>query len=496
MRSPLGSSISTRLTRMNLLVSGSALALACLSFFLYDQVTVRDGMVNNLTAQAQLVGTNSITALTFNDPDAATQTLAAFRSNSSIESAGVLTPDGVLFAQYSKSGQNKVVVVPALAADVEEGSWFQNDGLLYVRKIKFEDKTVGLVYLQSNLDILNRRMAQYILIAAAVLLVSLLVVVLFSVAFRRSVSKPITDLAEIAQTVTRDKNFSLRVQAESEARELAILIQSFNEMLSEIQTRDSALQAARSELEQRVEDRTRQLAAANRELEAFSYSVSHDLKGPLQAINGYAYMLTEDSGNKLAPDAKNHLLQITAATRRMANLIDDLLKLSHITTTTVHQETVDISDIARTIAGELQERQPDRRVRFVIPDMPLAEGDSSLLQIAVENLMRNAWKYTSAHEDAVIEVGCKTSPAGLMFFVRDDGAGFDPELADRLFKPFQRLHSNAEFPGTGIGLATVQRIMNRHGGRVWAEGTVERGATFYFTLPPAASAVEARRRTK
>jgi signal transduction histidine kinase len=174
--------------------------------------------------------------------------------------------------------------------------------------------------------------------------------------------------------------------------------------------------------------------------------------------------------------------QINVATKRMAELIDDLLNLSRVSTTSMHREKVDLSRIAKDISDQLCRREPSRKVQFVIHQCGIVQGDSRLLRIVMENLMRNAWKYTSRHQQATIEVGCENRNGHTFFYVRDDGAGFDPALAERLFKPFQRLHATTDFPGTGIGLATVQRIVARHGGEIWAEGAVEKGATFYFSL--------------
>jgi len=217
-------------------------------------------------------------------------------------------------------------------------------------------------------------------------------------------------------------------------------------------------------------------------LEAFSYSVSHDLRGPLEVINGFSYILSAEHGADLAPAARECVQQIESASQRMAELIDDLLNLSRVSTTGMHHERVDLTRIAREIADQLCRQEPGRLVDFTIQDCEPIEGDVRLLRIVMENLLRNAWKYTSKHEQAHIEVGCERRLGRVVFHVRDDGAGFDPAYVNRLFKPFQRLHNSTDFQGTGIGLATVQRIIARHGGEIWAQGAVEKGATFYFSL--------------
>ena len=313
-------------------------------------------------------------------------------------------------------------------------------------------------------------------------MISLLVAMLLSSSFRKSIAQPIIQLAETAQTVSRNRNYSVRVTRTRERNELAVLIDSFNEMLKEIQQRDDALQKAHDELEQRVSERTRELESSNRELEAFSYSVSHDLRAPLDTMNGFSYVLWKNEANRLGEKSKEALQGIRAGAKRMSELIDDLLNLSRVTTTTMQRERIDLSEFARSIMEELCREAPDRKVEFVATARTEVYADSRLLRIVMDNLLRNAWKYTSYHDHARIEFGEASRAGQAVFFVKDDGSGFDPRSANRLFQPFQRLHSAAEFPGSGVGLATVRRIVQKHGGEVWAEGAVEKGATFYFTL--------------
>jgi light-regulated signal transduction histidine kinase (bacteriophytochrome) len=236
-------------------------------------------------------------------------------------------------------------------------------------------------------------------------------------------------------------------------------------------------------LESRVADRTLELTNANKELESFSYSVSHDLRAPLRTIDGFGQALLEDCGDKLDDNGKSHLQRIRAATQRMGLLIDDLLNLSRVTRAQLGKQTFDLSAVVSSVAHELQATQPQRKIAWNIQPGISATGDSRLLRVALENLVGNAWKFTSHRPAASIEFGKTNDRGDSAFFIKDDGAGFDPVFADRLFGAFQRLHAPADFPGTGVGLATVQRIIHRHGGRVWAESAPDRGATFYFTLP-------------
>lgn len=234
--------------------------------------------------------------------------------------------------------------------------------------------------------------------------------------------------------------------------------------------------------EEALRTTTAELQATNEELQAFSYSVSHDLHAPLRAIEGFSRALLEDYADKFDERGKDYLKRVGAATERMAQLINDLLALSGVTSSELKYEPVNLSAIAHEIVADLRRSQPDRQVTFIIADGLIASGDPRLLRVAIENLLGNAWKFTTKHRAARIEFGVSRNGGEPVYFVRDDGAGFDMAYADKLFGAFQRLHSMAEFRGTGIGLATVQRVVHRHGGRIWAEGAVERGATFYFTL--------------
>ncbi|NJL65208.1 MAG: GAF domain-containing protein [Methylacidiphilales bacterium] len=254
------------------------------------------------------------------------------------------------------------------------------------------------------------------------------------------------------------------------------------ELQAEVVERQQAEQAVQT-LNQGLQRAIVEMKAVNKELEAFSYSVSHDLRAPLRSIDGFSQALLEDCQEQLDDTGQDYLRRIRAATQRMGYLIDDLLNLSRVTRSDMHLETVDLSKLASNICTELQNSQPERQVEFVIQTGLTTQGDVRLLNVLLVNLLNNAWKFTSKHPTAKIEFAMTPSKSEIpTYFVRDDGAGFDMSYSGKLFAPFQRLHSIQEFPGNGIGLATVQRIVNRHGGRIWAEASVDRGATFYFTL--------------
>ncbi|HEX2573744.1 MAG TPA: PAS domain S-box protein [Polyangia bacterium] len=249
---------------------------------------------------------------------------------------------------------------------------------------------------------------------------------------------------------------------------------------------EAGLQQLTEELERRVEDRTAALVAVNRELEAFSYSVSHDLRAPLRAIDGFSQVLVEDYAGQLGDEGRDYLERVRAASQRMSQLIDDLLRLSRVTRSELHRLPIDLTALARDALQELASREPGRQVETVVAEGLQAEADPHLVRVLIDNLLGNAWKFTRHTTAPRIEVGTLApltrEPQPLVFYVRDNGAGFDMTYAEKLFKPFQRLHRANEFEGTGIGLAIVQRIVQRHGGRAWAEGAEGQGATFYFSL--------------
>jgi len=282
----------------------------------------------------------------------------------------------------------------------------------------------------------------------------------------------------------------------SRSDELGRLAQTFNRMTASLK----AITASKEDLAREVAERQRaeaevrqlneslsrrasELAAANKELEAFSYSVSHDLRAPLRHIDGFSKILLEDYSERLDDEGRRYLQFVREGSQKMERLVDALLSLSRITRAELHRQPVNLSEIAQSVVAGLRKDRPDRLVEFDIASGVEVQGDPVLLRVVLENLLDNAFKFTANRPDARVEFGASQGQGQPVYFVRDNGAGFDMKYADKLFGPFQRLHRDDEFSGTGIGLATVQRIISRHGGRVWAEGEVGQGAAFYFTLP-------------
>ena len=471
-------SIPRKLTWMNMLVSGAALVLASTAFVTYGLMSHRETIVRNLTIQAEIVGSNSVSALLFNDPVSVEKTLSALHASPNIVGAGVYTSQGQPFATYERNGQRSPL--PPIPPAQTQVHWLGGAGIVVARPIVFQGGKVGTVFIRSDLGEMFDLLKRYAVIVGIVLLASLAVALLLSSLIRRNIADPIMHLAETARTVSRDRIYSVRAPATRNRDELAILIETFNDMLAQIQERDTALREAHDTLELRVEQRTAQLDAANKELEAFSYSVSHDLRAPLRQIDGFSKILGDEYGPSLDAGAQRYLRLIRDGARTMGHLVDDLLKLARIGRQELVCKPVDLNPLLQSALRDLELECEQRQIEWRIGRLPVVGCDAGLMKQVFANLLSNAIKYTRHGEMAIIEVDYSASDGTL--FVRDNGAGFDQRYAHKLFGVFQRLHRMEEFEGTGVGLATVQRIIHKHGGRIWAEGVVGKGATFSFSL--------------
>jgi signal transduction histidine kinase len=476
-------SISDKFMRMTMLVSGIALLLAYVSSLAYDLYSLRQELIRSLATEASILGANSVAALMFDDKQAAENTLAALRNSPQVRGAVILRPGGGEFARYLRDPLFQFDLTNHLAPGETERYWTKGRDILLGSRIQFQGGLVGTVYLDAETGDVARRAERFGLISAGMLIICFAIALLATSTIRHVVTDPLTGLAKTAQIVTRKKDYSVRAKIPPSSDELSFLVQSFNEMLEQIQARDRALETTRSDLERRVEERTAELSSTNKELEAFSYSVAHDLRGPLQHINNIGFLLQHNSTEGLNAEGRMLVERLLEGSKRMSGLIDDLLNLSRASSHPLHRTPIDLSHIAEIISARLQAEEDSRQVRFIIARGAHVFADDGLMQVVLENLLGNAWKYTSKLESAEIEFGYAEEESGTVYFVRDNGAGFNPRYADRLFRPFQRLHSQSEFTGTGVGLATAFRIVTRHGGKIWAKGNLDQGATFFFTVP-------------
>jgi signal transduction histidine kinase len=492
-----GPSIRAKLLAIVMLTAWVALIVAGIAFVAYDWVTFTRQRLSDLTTQAEILGSLSTAALTFDDAAAATEYLSALRARPGVVEAVMFDASGSVFATYSRAGEP-----PGAPPAVEpDGHRTRGDEVLLFRAITKDGERLGTLYIRAALG-RRERLMRYVGIVLGVSVGSLAIAVLLLARLQVVIARPILEVADVAHGVIERQDYGRRVVKRSDD-EIGVLVDAFNQMLGGIQQREASLQeannalqieiadhlAARKEvaalnesLERRVAERTAELEAANKELESFSYSVSHDLRAPLRSIDGFTMILQKEFREALGEEGQRHADRVRAATQRMGQLIDDLLQLSRTIRAEMMRKRVDLSELADTVAGELAAGSPGRDVAFAIAPGLVVYADPDLMRVVLENLLGNAFKFTGKVAHARIEVGSLQEAGGTTYFVRDNGAGFDMKYAGKLFGAFQRLHAVSEFEGTGVGLANVQRIVSRHGGRIWATGVVGEGATFYFTL--------------
>jgi signal transduction histidine kinase len=480
--------IKYQLIIMTFTISLVSLWIATAAFVLYDRYTYKVDMVQELTILARVVATRSASAVMSNDKEQASRNLEVLGVKTSIISACVTTQDGQVFAYFSRTPQQ--VLDSHQESDRAKGciyhqdfiSRFSGDHLDLLQPVLWkESQKIGELHIREDLSLLNKRFGVFSVVILLIVVLSSIVAIMLSSRIQSYVSTPILSLIDIADRITRQQDYTLRAK-KFRNDEMGKLVDTLNTMLDTLEEQNRALLGVKDNLEEQVEERTKELRNINRELEAFTYSVSHDLRSPLRSVEGFSTALLEDFGHKLDPAGLDYLQRIHAASLRMATLIDSLLYLSRVSRQDVAFQAVDLVPQADEIVARLREQYPARPVAFICPKTLLAYGDKTLLVILLENLLGNAWKYTAKVTLPQVELGVVDRKGEQVYFVRDNGAGFDMKFADKLFGPFQRLHRSEDFDGLGIGLATAARIIHRHSGEIWAESIVGAGAVIYFTL--------------
>jgi signal transduction histidine kinase len=490
--------IKRKLTSVIMLTSTVVLLLTAATFIVYEVVNIRHNLRLNSEAIAVIAAEESSAAVASGNQKAAEEILSNFSARRQILLSAVYLKDGRMLARYPETAPLEAFPATPVEREYEIAGRAAN---IFV-PVSLDNKVVGAMYLKWDLSQPYRRFAWYAGSMAVILLGSLGIALAISNWLQRFISRPILELAETAEAVAVKKDYRVRAAKFGED-ELGLLTDAFNHMLTQIEDRDAALReseaqlrqalraaeaasaqvrALNAELEQRVGLRTAELASANQELEAFTYSVSHDLRAPLRHIDAFAQILDEEYGPSVAEPARHYLARIRKGAQDMGRLVDDLLNLSRVGRADAKHETVDLNRLIDDVRAELRLETDGRDIQWRVATLPPAQGDAGLIKQVFANLISNAVKYTRPRRTAVIEIDREQVDGAPAIFIRDNGVGFNMKYADKLFGVFQRLHREEEFEGTGVGLATVRRIVQLGGGRIWAQAELDKGATFHFTL--------------
>jgi len=460
--------IRHKLTLIVVLTCVLALVIAGIVTAWLDLRDTRRWLVRDSTILADVIAQNTQASLAFHDPEAAATTLRALDSEPNIQRAEIVDADGTPFVQY-KRAFDPVRTAPTFAL---------------ARPITMGDKRIGTITVHTSTQRVVNRLQRVLIAGAFVLAGALAIGIAASGLLQRMITEPLGTLVETSRIITEQGDFTVRARKKHGNDEIGELTDTFNAMLDVLEQRGQSLVELNTDLESRVEERTAQLERANRELESFSYSVSHDLRAPLRAVDGFARLLEEDHAAVLDDDGRRLLSVIRDEARRMGVLIDDLLNFSKLSRQPLRPAPMDIGTSAEMVMDELRRARPDREIELTIaPLVPRAMADAATVRQVLVNLLSNAVKYAKSEGVIHIELGGHRDGGAMnKYWVKDNGVGFDMRYVGKIFGVFQRLHGD-EFEGTGVGLAIVERVVARHGGQVRAEGEVGKGACFEFTLP-------------
>jgi signal transduction histidine kinase len=477
--------IRQKLMLIAMLTTGGALLLAGAAIIFSNGVRFRAEMARDLESFADVFAGSSTAALTFGDPKTATEILRNVGPRTSIVAIALYDRQGRLFAHWEREGTVRLPPVPGA-----DGSHFVPGSLIVFRPVRLDGERLGTLYLRSNLQDLWDRVWTQALTVAAAFVISGVLALLLSSPLQRLISGPIVDLAGTARAVSERRDYAIRATKRS-ADELGALVDAFNDMLVQIQRRDSELQQAKEALEERVEERTRELQQrneelnqSNKELDDFAYIASHDLKEPLRGIHNFSNFLIEDYADKLDDEGRSKLETLMRLTRRMETLIDSLLQFSRLGRVDLGLDRVNLNEIVAEVLDSLAISLREEGVEVRVPrPLPTVRADRARVGEIFHNLIVNAMKYNDKPE-RWIEIGWRAgAPGPPVFSVRDNGIGIPEKHQDAVFRIFKRLHGRDKFGGgTGAGLTIAKKIVERHHGRIWLESSPGVGTTFYFTL--------------
>lgn len=469
--------LRTKLLSLTVSITTLGILLVCTSLVMVENRTYKEQLESELHVIADILAEQSAAALLFEDSEQLNTIISSLDQIETIEQVCVYNVGGEVMSALNGTGYE-----PCPNLDVEPVEGFLGDYYRLLEPIVLDGEVVGQFYLMSRLEVLRNHIWTFIVISFSVGIGILMLLIWVASRLQRLITEPIVELSNAADRISHEYDYSIRVPVYGKD-ELGSLGNAFNEMIGTIQQQNQKIVQSKDDLERTVAERTSELSLANRELEAFSFSVSHDLRQPLRAIEGFGAALEEDCRDLLNDVGLDYLGRIRAATVRMGSLIDGMLVLSRVSRQAMEVESVDLSTMLSEIVQELQDTTDAVPAVVSIQSDMHVVGDERMLRIAFQNLMENAWKYTSKNEKRVIDVSACEKRNSITIALKDNGVGFDMKYVDKLFVAFNRLHTPAQFSGTGLGLATVDRVVRRHFGRVFAESPIDSGACFYVEFP-------------
>jgi len=480
--------ISKKLTFVIFFSNIIVLVLVFVSTAIWNVSSIKDSHIESAKSAVKVFGQDFTKILVYDSPHIAADTVSRLRAIPFIKNAVLYNLSGKPAFHYAS--EESLKILPPVVKN--ETTYFSGGYLHIFSNLNYQDKQYGSVYYRVSTDLLDTTLKNYAVSIAAFLLLVVLISFLMSYRFQRIFSAPVVKLAELVGKVTHNDDFTIRAHT-NEKNEIGKLYDDFNTMIEHIDKQQKELQEKnrelldhRDQLKSQVDERTRELYEYTKELEAFSYSVSHDLRAPLRAINGFSTLLLEEYGHELESQGKNYLERIANSSNRMGELIDDLLQLSKINQHDIKKKKINLSHIVSDVLNEKlgdQWNQNNAAMDIKLESNIFIVADPNLMRIVIDNLIGNAIKYSSAKSLLSLEIGCDCSDRNAKIYIKDQGIGFDMQFVNKIFKPFERLHPADKYDGTGIGLATVKRIIERHGGKIWAEGKLNTGSVFYFQLP-------------
>lgn len=479
--------IKRKLVRGILLTTLPVLLLACLLLMTYEVISYRRTAAENLATLADIIAANSTASLIYDDPKVAREILSGLKAEPEIEAACLYNQAGKLYAVYPTN-------LPAASfpsAPGAAGLQFQAKYLSVFQPVIESGNPVGTLYVRQDLHGLFTRLLLYGSVVLAVLLASAVLALLLSKYFQKQISQPILELAETAHSIADQKDFSVRAHKTSDD-EIGLLTDAFNTMLGEIQTTNRALHHAQlelkahaQELEHRVADRTARLSETVAELESFSYSISHDMRAPLRAMQGYAAFLLESADTDMSPEAKGYLRKIMRSANRLDTLIQDILTYSRLSKAQIRLAPVNVEELLADIIQEYPSFQPPHAQITVQKPIPRVMAHAASLTQVLSNLLGNATKFVSPGQTPVVRIWAEEHKSDLRLWIEDNGIGIAPKDQQRIFSIFERVHATKDYEGTGIGLSIVRKAIDKMGGSVGLESEVGQGSRFWIELPKA-----------